>query len=66
MLSAMDHSDHYIFVQITLGKIDREVYSGSPFYLQEGEYFPDGEFMMVMEGCIVHTKSLVMIQLKLI
>ncbi len=45
MVSTMDHSGHYIFVRITHGKNDREVYTSSPIYLQEGEYFSDGEFL---------------------
>jgi hypothetical protein len=45
MLPAMDHSGHYIFVGITHGKNDREVYTSSPLYLQEGDYFSDGEFL---------------------
>jgi hypothetical protein len=45
MLSAVDHTSCYIFLQITHGKNDREVYTSSPLYLQEGGYFSDGEFL---------------------
>jgi len=41
MLSVMDHTGHYIFLCICLGKNDREVFTGSPLYLQEVEYFSD-------------------------
>jgi len=45
MLSAIYQISHSIFVCITHGKNDREVYTSSPLYLQEGEYFSDGEFL---------------------
>ena len=45
MLSVMDHSGRYIYVRVVLGKNDREVLTSSPLYLQEGEYFSDGEFV---------------------
>jgi hypothetical protein len=46
MLSAMDHSGHYIYLCLTLGKNDREVLTSSPLYLQEGDFFSDGEFLV--------------------
>ena len=45
MLTVMDHSGCYIYVKVVLGKNDREVLISSPLYLQEGEYFSDGEFV---------------------
>ncbi len=41
----MDHSKCYIFAHIYLGKNDREVFTGSLLYLQEGEFFLDDEFI---------------------
>jgi hypothetical protein len=43
----MDHSRCYIFAHIYLGKNDREVFTGSLLYLQEGEFFLDDEFIVV-------------------
>jgi len=45
LLSVMDHSRHYIFACICLGKNDREVFTGSPLYLQEGGFFLENEFV---------------------
>jgi hypothetical protein len=45
LFSVMDHSGHYIFACICLGKNDHEVFTGSPLYLQEGEFFLDNEFI---------------------
>jgi hypothetical protein len=50
MLSVMNHSGRYIYVQVVLGKNDREVLTSSPLYLQEGEYFADGEFVAADGG----------------
>ena len=36
LLSVMDHSGRYIFARLCLGKNDREVFTRSPLYLQEG------------------------------
>jgi hypothetical protein len=41
----MDHSGRYIFARLCLGKNDREVFTGSPLYLQEGEFFSEDEFV---------------------
>ena len=46
MLSVMDHRGHYIYLHLTLGKNDREVLTSSPLYLQEGDFFSDGEFLV--------------------
>jgi hypothetical protein len=46
MLSAMDHSGHYIYLCLASGKNDREVLTSSPLYLQEGDFFSDGEFLV--------------------
>ena len=45
LLSVMDHSGRYIFARLCLGKNDREVFTGSPLYLQEGEFFSEDEFV---------------------
>jgi len=46
MLSVMmDRSGRYIYLHRTLGKNDREVLTSSPLYLQEGDFFSDGEFL---------------------
>jgi hypothetical protein len=53
LLSVMYHSRGYIFARICLGKNDHEVFTGSPLYLQEGEFFLDDEFVAadgVFEG----------------
>jgi len=41
----MDHSGRYTYLRLCLGKNDREVFTGSSLYLQEGNYFSDGEFL---------------------
>jgi hypothetical protein len=45
LLSVMDHSGHYIFACLCLGKNDHEVFTASPLYLQEGECFSVDEFV---------------------
>jgi hypothetical protein len=45
LLSVMDHSGRYIFACICLGKNDHEVFTSSPLYLQEGEFFSEDEFV---------------------
>ena len=45
LLSVMDHSGQYIYARVCLGKIDREVFTSSPLYLSEGDYFSDDEFV---------------------
>jgi hypothetical protein len=45
LLSVMDHSRCCIFARICLGKNDREVFTGSPLYLQEGDFFLEDEFV---------------------
>jgi hypothetical protein len=45
LLYVMDHSSHYIFARICLGKNDCEVFTPSPLYLQKGEFFLDDEFI---------------------
>ncbi len=61
LLSDMDHSGHYIFAPLCLGKNDCEVFTGSPLYLQEGEFFSEDEFVAAdgaFEGdgclCCIH------------
>jgi hypothetical protein len=49
----MDHSGHYIFTHICLGKNDHEVCTGSPLFLHEGDFFSEDEFVAadgVFEG----------------
>jgi len=53
LLSVMDQSGHYIFACLCLGKNDHEIFTGSPLYLQEGEFFLQDEFVAadgVFEG----------------
>ena len=39
LLSVMDHSGRYTYLRLCLGKNDREVFTGSSLYLQEGNFF---------------------------
>jgi hypothetical protein len=45
MLSVMDHTGRCIFLCICLGKNDREVFTGSPLYLQKGDFFSDNQWV---------------------
>jgi hypothetical protein len=45
MLSVMDHTGRYIFLRICLGKNDGEVFTGSPLYFQEGQFFSDDQWV---------------------
>jgi hypothetical protein len=45
MLSVMDHTGRYIFLRLCLGRNDREVFTGSPLYLREGEFFSDNQWI---------------------
>jgi hypothetical protein len=45
LLSVMDHSGHYIFAHLCLGKSELEVFTASPLYLQEVEFFSDDAFV---------------------
>ena len=45
--SVMDHSGRFIYARLCLGANDREVYTSSPLYLQEGNYFSEDEFVAV-------------------
>jgi hypothetical protein len=45
LFSVMDHSGCYIFARLCLGKNDHEVFTASPLYLQEGEFFLVDEFV---------------------
>jgi len=45
VLSVMDHSGHYIFACLGLGKNDCEVFTGSPLHLQEGKFFSEDDFV---------------------
>ena len=38
-LSVVDHSGYFIFARFSLGNNDREVYTTSPLYLCEGDFF---------------------------
>ncbi len=46
----MDHSGRLIFPRLCLGGNDREVFTSSPLYLQEGHFFSDDEFVAVDGG----------------
>ena len=50
MLSVIDHSGRFIFVCVSLGNNDREVYTTSPLYLEEGDFFSCGEFVAADGG----------------
>jgi hypothetical protein len=41
----MDHSDHYIYACVCLGKNDHKAFTSSLMKLQEGEYFSPNEFV---------------------
>jgi hypothetical protein len=45
MLSVCDHTGRYIYVRVCLGRNDREVFTSSPLYLQEGDFFSEDEFV---------------------
>jgi hypothetical protein len=45
MLSVMDYTGHFIFLRVCSGKNDREVLTGSPLYLREGEFFSDNQWV---------------------
>jgi hypothetical protein len=49
-LSVIDHSGRFIFVRVSLGNNDREVYTTSPLYLDEGAFFSNGEFVAADGG----------------
>ncbi len=44
-LSVIDHSGRFIFCRVCLGNNDREVYTTSPLYLSEGDYFSGNQFV---------------------
>ena len=46
----MDHSGRFIYGKLCLGANDREVYTNSSLYLQEGNYFSGDEFVAVDGG----------------
>ena len=57
----MDHSGRYIFARLCLGKNDCEVFTGSPLYLQEGEFFSEDEFVVRSRVTVIYvavTKAL--------
>jgi hypothetical protein len=43
LLSMMNHTGHFIYVWMCLGRNDREVLTSSPLYLLEGNNFSDNE-----------------------
>ncbi len=49
-ISVIDHSVRFIFVSVSLGSNDREVYTTSPLYLEEGAFFSPGEFVAADGG----------------
>ncbi len=50
MLLVIDHSCRFIFVSVSLGNNDREVYTTSPLYLEEGAFFSPGEYVAADGG----------------
>jgi hypothetical protein len=49
-LSVINHSGKFIFVRVSLGNNDREVYTTSPLYLDECAFFSIGEFVATDGG----------------
>jgi hypothetical protein len=45
MLSVCDHTGRYTYVRVCLGRNDCEVFTSSPLYLQEGDFFSEDEFI---------------------
>ena len=50
MLSVCDHKGRYIYVRVCLGRNDHKVFTSSPLYLQEGNYFSEDEFVALDGG----------------
>ncbi len=72
MLSVMDHTGRYIFLLLCLGRNDREVFTGSPLYLREGEFFSDNQWISsdgAFEGMVdlfAHTRIQEMIWIRFV
>ncbi len=49
-LSIMDHTGRFTFVWLVLGSNYREMLSSFPLFLQEREYFAEGEFIAADGG----------------
>ncbi len=70
MLSVTDYTGWFIYVRVALGKNDHEVFTSSPLYLQEGQFFLLMSLLQLMAalkemvGSSVPTKILVMINKK--
>jgi hypothetical protein len=50
LFTVMDHSGRFIFARVSLGGNDRDCYTDSPLYLQEGKYFSDDQFVAADGG----------------
>jgi hypothetical protein len=49
-LSVVDHSGRYMYCRVMLGNYDREVYTSSDLYLQEGSFFSGSQWGAVDGG----------------
>jgi hypothetical protein len=50
LFAVMDHSGRFIFARVSLGGNDHDCYTGSPLYLQEGQYFSVDQFVAADGG----------------
>jgi hypothetical protein len=50
MLSVCNLTGRYIHGWVRLGKNDREIFTSSPLYLQEGDFFSEDEFVASDSG----------------
>ena len=70
LLSVMDHSGRYIFARLCLGGNDRDIFTGSPLYLHEGDFFVMTNLLQqmvhlrVMEGFVALIRILGMMKLR--
>lgn len=44
-MSVMDYSGRYLYVHVALAKNDRDMFTASPLYMNEGEYFSAGQWL---------------------
>jgi len=50
LLSVIDRQGRFIYARLCLPTNDREALTSSPLYLQQGEYFTDGEWIATDGG----------------
>jgi hypothetical protein len=50
MLSVCDHTGRYTYVRVCLGRNDCEVFTSSPLFLQEGDFFLKMSSLLLMVG----------------